>query len=395
MRVLVMGSVYPRSSQDVEVPWMRESHRLLASQGCELRVLAPAWKGLKSHEIDGIPVHRFRYALAKWEILTHDEGAPSKMANRPWMQLLAIPYLLSGAWQCLKLCWRYQPHLLHVHWPFPHGLMALPAHWILRIPFVLNFHGAELLLARKHSYVAPLLRWLLPWSRQIFVNSSFTESKVRALAPKNRIPIAISPYGTTLEHQGLPARICGEQERFNVLFVGRHIERKGLDVLLEAAAFLPEDRFEIRIVGEGDLTPRLKQQAQALNLKHVVFTGKLSSQDLQKEYGQAHAFVLPAIVDSKGDTEGLGVVLIEAAEFGLPLVASRVGGIPDVVCHQETGLLVEEKDPVQLAQALKQIAADPHLAQALVRGAQARVRAVFSWPVIVDKMLQIYRDVAR
>ena len=83
MKVLVIGSVYPRFEKDNEVPWLRKSVATLRELGVEVEVLAPSYKGLASHTIDGVTVHRFRYAPKNLEILTHDEGAPTKMAKHP------------------------------------------------------------------------------------------------------------------------------------------------------------------------------------------------------------------------------------------------------------------------------------------------------------------------
>jgi len=383
-----MTSVFARSETDAEVPWLRESLRRLRLTGMQIHVLAPSWRGLANHSIDGIPVYRFRYAPKPLEILTHDEGAPSKLARRPWFQILAIPYILMGAWACWRLCRRFKPDVIHAHWPFPHGLMAWPAGRFLGIPLVLNFHGAELLLTKRYPWVAVALRFVLQRAQGIICNSSFTSSAVKKL---HRVETRIIPYGTTIAYRGLPARPLRENEVFNVLFVGRHIERKGIEYLIQAAELLSADRFCIRIVGQGDLTDRLKGMARGL--RHVVFTGKLNSVELQEEYARAHCFVLPAIVDSKGDTEGLGVVLIEAAEAGLALVASDVGGIPDVVIHGKTGLLVAPRDSRVLAQTLIQLSEDDSLRQRLVINAQLHIRAHFDWDVITRKQISLYQEV--
>ena len=95
LNVLVITSTYPRHATDYAVPWMRETHRRLADQGHNVTVLAPSFKGLTSHQIDGIDVVRFRYAPAAFETLTHEEGATHKV-RKPWMQLLAIPYIIMG-----------------------------------------------------------------------------------------------------------------------------------------------------------------------------------------------------------------------------------------------------------------------------------------------------------
>ena len=455
MKVLVIGSVYPRYQEDAEVPWLRTSVSHLKKAGIEIQVLAPSYKGLKSHDIDGTHVNRFRYAPAAWEILTHEEGAPSKMASKPWLQLLAIPYIINGFIQCIRICRKWRPDIIHAHWPFPHAYIALGAAKLFKIPLVLNFHGAELLLIRKKKWVKPLLKFAIGRAQAVFANSSFTASKIKAL---RNVDVEWSPYGTTLETKDNSGVILNEREdnlkrresqpclhgydraskvgatphpitivphpvngKFKILFVGRHIERKGICYLIEAAKYLPKDQFEIRIVGVGDLTEQLKQQAALLDERRktkderdvilnevkdpvnfsevegfpasIIFTGKLSPEDLANEYKTANVFTLPAIVDSKGDTEGLGVVLIEAMELGLPIVASDVGGIPDVVIDGESGILVPEKDPVALANAFKRLAADPSLTEHLLAGARKRINDCFTWDGIIERQIDVYNKV--
>ena len=428
MKVLVIGSVYPRFHEDAEVPWLRTSVAHLGQAGVDIQVLVPAYKGLRSHEIDGVKVNRFRYAPAGWEILTHEEGAPSKMANKPWLQLLAIPYIISGFFKCIGICRKFRPDVIHAHWPFPHAYIALGAAKLFKIPLVLNFHGAELLLIRKKKWVKPLLKFAIGQAQAVFANSSFTAGKIKAL---RNVDVEWSPYGTTLESNGkvgepaeptqVPHPING---KFKILFVGRHIERKGICYLIEAAKYLPRDKFEIRIVGVGDLTEQLKELAAQVDAlapaghdagntachcereargnhepasapAEIIFTGKLSPEALANEYKNANVFTLPAIVDSKGDTEGLGVVLIEAMELGLPVVASDVGGIPDVVVDGESGILVPEKDPQALADAFKRLEANPALVQQLLEGSRKRICDCFSWDGIIERQIAAYKKIIR
>jgi len=400
MKVLVIGSVYPRFHEDAEVPWLRTSVAHLKQAGVEIQVLAPAYKGLKSHEIDGVKVNRFRYAPAGWEFLTHEEGAPSKMASKPWLQLLAIPYIISGFFKCIKICRKFRPDVIHAHWPFPHAYIALGAAKLFRIPLVLNFHGAELLLIRKKKWVKPLLKFAIGQAQAVFANSSFTAGKIKAL---RNVDVEWSPYGTTLETGEISAEPTKAPHpvngKFKILFVGRHIERKGICYLIEAAKYLPRDQFEIRIVGVGDLTDKLKAQAAEVSTipdaANIIFTGKLSPEALANEYRTANVFTLPAIVDSKGDTEGLGVVLIEAMELGLPVVASNVGGIPDVVVDGVSGILVPEKNPEALASAYKRLAAEPELVKQLLAGSRKRIAECFTWDGIIERQIAVYNKLAK
>ena len=96
-------------------------------------------------------------------------------------------------------------------------------------------------------------------------------------------------------------------------------------------------------------------------------------------------------MDSKGDTEGLGVVLIEAMQYGLPVVASDVGGIPDVVVSGETGILVPEKNSQALADAFQKLESDPEMEAALLKGAENRIAEYFNWNRIAEKQIAVYR----
>ena len=285
MKVLMMGSVYPRFQEDSEVPWMRETVKRLVDSGVEVELLVPSWKGLSTHEIDGVKIHRFRYAPAAWEFLTHDEGAPSKLARNPLFQLLAVPYMIMGALVLLRLQYTQKYDLLHVHWPFPHGLMAFPTQCIFKVPVLLNFHGASLLLQRKFSFVRPCLNFVLKKSPCILANSSFTRDKIIEIRD---VDVTISPYGSTLEEKRNPSSvspvssIIGESP-FKVLFVGRHIERKGIEYLIQAFQLLANsrpdlvDHFQLDIVGGGESTQKLKHLAAETPDLPIQFPGKVFS----------------------------------------------------------------------------------------------------------------------
>jgi len=124
----------------------------------------------------------------------------------------------------------------------------------------------------------------------------------------------------------------------------------------------------------------------------VSFHGVVSNEQLEQLYRDADVFVLPSIVDARGDTEGLGIVLVEALAFRTPVVACDVGGIADVIRHGETGLLVAEKDADALAAAVLQLLDNPELAQRLVNAGMAHAQSYFDWERIIDSLSQVYRS---
>ena len=389
LRIAILGSTYPRYQEDHEVPWLRESVRRLAARGHKVSVIAPAYLGSKDHEIDGVQVRRFRYAPARWEMLTHGEGAPNKLKKNPILKLLSLSYLVSGAWAAWKICRQERIDVLHVHWPFPHGLMALLPGWLLGCKVVYSCHSAEFALAAGSKLSTSLLAFCLHRSFAITANSTHTAGLVRQVSGREA---QIIPWGATIQVD--PTANPIPQEIPLLLFSGRLIERKGVDYLLRAmSTILSRQKVRLVITGDGHCRPEWERLARSLGLGGAVaFAGFVSNAELSSLFRSCSIYVHPAIYDSKGDTEGQGVVLVEALSNRRPVVASAVGGIVDVIKDGETGLLVPEKNPDTLAKAVLRLLEDPDYARQLGEQGYAHVRSYFDWDRIMDQYDAIYSE---
>jgi glycosyltransferase involved in cell wall biosynthesis len=140
------------------------------------------------------------------------------------------------------------------------------------------------------------------------------------------------------------------------------------------------------------LEARVKQLAVEA---HVTFAGFVTEEELNALYRVAAVFVLPAIQDPRGDTEGLGVVLLEAMLNGVAVVASQVGGITDIINSSDVGLLVEPGDPRQLSEAILCLLDDPLLRQIVSEKGQRRVHADFSWERLCEQTVRTYQGVLK
>jgi glycosyltransferase involved in cell wall biosynthesis len=389
LRIAVLGSTYPRNQSDHEVPWLRESVRRLAAHGHKVTVIAPAYLGLKDHEIDGVQVRRFRYAPARWEMLTHGEGAPNKLKRNPVLKLLSLSYLVSGARAAWKICRQERIDVLHVHWPFPHGLMALLPGWLLGCKVVYSCHSAEFALAAGSKLSTSLLAFCLRRSFAITANSTHTAGLVRQVAGREA---QIIPWGATIHVD--PTANPISQEIPLLLFSGRLIERKGVDFLLRAMpTILSRQKVRLIITGDGHCRPEWESLARSLGLgEAVAFAGFVSNAELSSLFRSCSIYVHPAIYDSKGDTEGQGVVLVEALSNRRPVVASAVGGIVDVIKDGQTGILVPEKNPDAIAKAVLRLIEDPDYARQLGEQGYAHVRNYFDWDRIMDQYETIYSE---
>jgi glycosyltransferase involved in cell wall biosynthesis len=388
MKICAMSSVYALSEEDRHAAFLVEGFRHLMARGHQVTVLAPSYRGLKSHTVNGVKVVRFRYFFGRWETLTHGQGAPSRVGNPLYFAMAGL-YVLSGMIAAIALCRRERFDVLHVQWPFPHALWGIIAGRLFGIPMVYTFHGAEVLLGQRFGFVNAFLRWALKFAGAVTCNSSYTAAKVRQLGAAQ---VEVLPYGASVNTRSIVKVDRVHWMGRNVLFVGRLIPRKGLQYLIEALALI--DRTlgcRLQIVGDGPEGESCRVLAERIGvLDRIDFLGFVPNEGLEALYAQADAFVLPSIVDKNGDTEGLGVVLIEAMSFGTPVIASAVGGIVDVVRHDQTGLLVAEKSPRELADAITRILNDQPFADRLAAAAHTHVAEYFNWDRITDRLEDVY-----
>ncbi|HUL69854.1 MAG TPA: glycosyltransferase [Gemmatimonadales bacterium] len=393
MRVLHVLAAFPRSSDDVIAPWLVELLQRLRTQGVAVEVFTSAYKGGGNREFDGIPVHRFRYAPAGWERLTHEEAAHDRM-RRSWLfRILPLWYVLGGAMAIRRLCRRERYDVIHVHWPLPHAVFGWVGQRTGGAAIVTTFYGVEFQWARRPgSFFSKFLAWSARISQAVVAISTHTARRVAALAPDT--PVRVIPYTVALPPAG--HREPGAPGVFQILFVGRLVERKGVRYLLEALARLPQRvGARLEVVGDGPERPALEALGRQLGLtERVVWRGWVSKTELQEAYARAGAFVLPAVVDARGDTEGLGVVLLEAMNERVPVIASEVGGITDIVKNDETGLLVPPGDPDALAAALLKLALDASAGIRLSERGYRLLQEQFTWDAIVPAWLGIYAEAA-
>jgi glycosyltransferase involved in cell wall biosynthesis len=391
VKVLYIVTAYDRHPGDGITPWLVETLKRLQDRGIQVEVLAPSYRGLESGTVDSIMVHRFRYAPARFEDLTHDQTAPDRVRQKPAYLAVVPAYIAASSVKARKLLRSNDFDIVHVHWPLPHVIPGWAARRAGGVPLVITFHGVELTFARSSAvpFLVPFLRRAIRSADAVTANSSYTAGLIRSLHDR---PVEILPFGTTLSETA-PGAVPDPRRGppFELLFAGRLVERKGVQVLLEAITRLRSGEVHLSVVGEGPMREALEKRAAELGVgDRVTFHGFVSREELTRRFASCDAFVLPAVYDAKGDVEGLGVVLVEALSHGRPVVASDAGGIPDIVRDGETGLLVPPGDAGALATALRRIMDDPALARRLGRTGREHVDAEFSWPRIIDRLVGLY-----
>jgi phosphatidyl-myo-inositol dimannoside synthase len=264
------------------------------------------------------------------------------------------------------------------------GWLAAPCRFLLRRKVVLYVHGEELTIDGRPTTIAQSLRGAhLRLAHAIVTVSHFGRA---ALIERYDVPsdkIALITNGIDLDRFRprpdsplLRARYGLPDQRI-LLTVGRLSERKGMDRVIEALPAVLSRHPEVHylIVGEGKYRPHLERLVAERRLgDHVTFAGGVSDEHLLDHYAIADIFLMPHRELASGDTEGFGVVFLEANACGVPVVAGMVGGATDAVQDGVNGLTVNGDDVSAIAQAVVRILEDAALRERLRAGGLARVR---------------------
>jgi colanic acid/amylovoran biosynthesis glycosyltransferase len=345
----------------------RTSEPFIAEQARHLRRYGPLFLGRKRF---GLPpegassrtledlYERFTLPRIGWQMVTGD----------------AQPYL--------RLLGPEQPSLIHAHFGIE-GAAALGLAKHLKIPLVTTFHGFDATL-KTHAMLTspawfryPLLRRRLAREGQLFLcASSFIRQRLLDTGfPESR---------THTHYIGVDCRTIRPrgnlEEQLLILHVARLVEVKGTRYLLRAFAKVARthEAVRLKIIGDGPLRRPLHALAASLGVAdRVEFLGALPHAEVLASMRKAAMLVLPGIRTATGREEGLGMVLLEAAATGVPLIGSRVGGIPECIVDGKTGFLVPERDEEALARRMAELLDDPVRRQGMGAAGRALVEDRF------------------
>jgi glycosyltransferase involved in cell wall biosynthesis len=387
MRVLFIATAYKRHKGDVITPWLTEFILRLREKNIDVEVFISSYKGLGDQILDGVKIHRFRYFFKKMEKLTHDETVADRVSRNPLYLLLVIFYMIAGTWSVIQLVRKEQYDIVHVHWPLPHIVFGVCARIAGNLRLFSTFYGLEIRWFKKRfPWLIKPLAILINKSDMITAISTHTRSELQSIIKKK---IEIIPFSAAV-----PERKTSISDENTILFVGRLVERKGIKNLIKAFADIQNEiPHKLIIIGDGPERPELEDLVNRLNIgSRVHLTGWISADEKLLYYEKCSFFVLPAIYDKHGDTEGLGVVMIEAMSCAKPVIASNVGGITDVVIDGKNGLLVPPGDVNALADAIKKLAQDESMRIRMGQGAKKSIDERFNWNKIVDNLISLYKS---
>ena len=262
---------------------------------------------------------------------------------------------------------------LHAHFANDPALVAMFTHRLTDIPFSFTAHAKDIYvktppeLLRTEAHQAKAVITCTEYNRKYLVDRVGLSSNGKLHCIYHGLDLSqFQFHWPRLSHPGSPT----------ILSVARLVEKKGLNDLIAAADILRSRGrcFQVEIIGEGPLRQSLETQIKQLDLSgHVKLLGSQPHDSVCRAYERASVFALPCIVAADGDRDGIPNVLPEAMACGVPVVATPVSGIPELIESEQQGLLVPPNNPANLADALERLLTQPELCGRLAQAARQRV----------------------
>jgi glycosyltransferase involved in cell wall biosynthesis len=274
--------------------------------------------------------------------------------------------------------------LIDAHYFYPDGVAAVMLGKRLGLPVVVTARGTDINLIGQYRLPRAMIRWAALNAAGVVAVSGALRERLAALGvPKERIQVLRN--GVDLElfapRSRAPLRRVLGMERTTLLSVGNLLAFKGHGIVIEALASLPE--CDLVIAGEGPDRAAFNAIARKAGVaERVRFVGSLSQEKLSEYYAAADVLVLAS------SREGWPNVLLEAMACGTPVVATKAGGVPEIVTSMEAGVVVEERSARALAHAVRELFANPR-----DRAATRRFAEQFGWGATTKGQLQLFRQV--
>ncbi len=350
--------------------------REMVGLGEEVMVLTSAFKGLpKREERDGYVVRRIPTLRAH-----KDHCRPFEMATFMLSSCLAVP----------RAARAFKADAVVAFFGLPCGPAAWLAKKRLGIPYIVSLRGGDVPgfqpydLKNYHRLTAPLIHFLWRGASHVVANSQGLRNL--ALSTSGGVPVSIIP-------NGVDARLFSPLEirpdgPVRLLFVGRVVRQKGLDVLFDALAGLDASlAWTLAVVGDGPARVELAARANRLGLMEKIrFLGWQGREAMPGLYREADIFVFPS------RDEGMPNAVLEAMASGLPVVATRISGNEELVRHDETGLLVPPEDTAALGQALARLLSRTEDRAAMGEGARRLAETEYSWKSVARRYLDLCKE---
>lgn len=387
MKVCMITTSFPLFLGDYSGLFVFRLCKALISLNLKINLVAPSHQNAAAFEkIAGCRIHRFQYFYPKkFQILAYGPGGiPANLKRRPWLVLL-IPFFIS-LFAIKALAVSKDTDVIHAQWLYS-GIIALFLRRMRGIPYVVTLRGTDVAKAQKGKLSALIASWVMKKASAITTVNQEMKTWVIAQGISND---TVSVIRNGVERQALQKK-NPEDAICRFIFVGSLVQGKGVDYLIEALASVHalEKNIHLLIVGDGEEMDDLKTDVHEKGLSDIVtFSGTKASDQIPKLMLASDCLVLPSL------SEGIPNVVLEAMACGLPVVASSLPGICEVLKNEETGFLVSPKDVAGLSKSLLVLARNPERRQKMgERAYQSLSEMNLTWEKSAKQYLEVYKKV--
>jgi glycosyltransferase involved in cell wall biosynthesis len=356
-RLLITGSTFPRYAGDTEPRFVLDLAKNM-KEYAEVTVLVPAAPGAADREeLEGVQVVRYHYfPIHSLETLCYPGAIVPRIREKKVRGLL-VPWLFVSLYVHLFKM-RREYDIVQANWLIPQGIVQS----FIKKPYVVTGHGGDVTSLNKGILKVLKKRCLKNAAGVTAVSQPLMDVLNGIYENPKQAVISMGCDTAMFGQEHRVENYFGQGDKKVVLFVGRLAEKKGVSYAIEAMRQV--NNAMLVIAGDGPLKSKLQRQAETVQKESgstILFLGAKTHEELKGIYASADLFVMPSITAKDGDKEGFGLVILEAFASGLPIVASRSGGITDIVKDGVNGYLAEEKDVSGLADRINIVLQDKNI----------------------------------
>lgn len=356
-RLLITGSTFPRYAGDTEPRFVLDLAKNM-KEYAEVTVLVPAAPGAADREeLEGVQVVRYHYfPIHSLETLCYPGAIVPRIREKKVRGLL-VPWLFVSLYVHLFKM-RREYDIVQANWLIPQGIVQS----FIKKPYVVTGHGGDVTSLNKGILKVLKKRCLKNAAGVTAVSQPLMDVLNGIYENPKQAVISMGCDTAMFGQEHRVENYFGQGDKKVVLFVGRLAEKKGVSCAIEAMRQV--NNAMLVIAGDGPLKSKLQRQAETVQKESgstILFLGAKTHEELKGIYASADLFVMPSITAKDGDKEGFGLVILEAFASGLPIVASRSGGITDIVKDGVNGYLAEEKDVSGLADRINIVLQDKNI----------------------------------
>jgi teichuronic acid biosynthesis glycosyltransferase TuaC len=391
LRILVLSPLFPIPGDPALGVFVLEQLKALRQIGVDAVVVKPIpWPP---------PMLRFLPRVQKHAVIPRTMNVEGFQVEYPRFPVLPGGRLFSAYGLLCYLCCRstvrrflteHKVDLIHAHTVMPAGFAGVLLGREFNLPVVCTGHGSDISHYPRRSRASCLAtKWSLRHTKQLVTVSRDLKRKVASLASVDNVEVvengADDSLFTCISKREARTKVGLPFDKKMLLFVGNLVPVKGVDILLEAVSKLERMDTVLCVVGQGFLRQSLESLAARLGIaERCMFVGGRPHREIPSWLSAADCLVLSSL------SEGFPTILPEAMMCRVPIVATAVGGIPEVVKHQQTGLLVAPGDADALAEAINAILEPGYFVPRMIEHAEHTAKSLLTWHANAIRMKEIY-----